>query len=23
MTWFWNNDGEGTRPDSEYIVLLL
>ena len=19
-TWFWNNDGEGTRPDSEYIV---
>ena len=22
-TWFWNNDGEGTRSDSEYIVLLL
>jgi hypothetical protein len=22
-TWFWNNDGEGTRPDSEYNVLLL
>ena len=22
-TWFWNNDGEGTRPDSEYIVFLL